>query len=107
MTSPYPNQKIFSSGSSKPGAMVFKVGRTIEQTQDRVNGVSVMIWEDESLRQEVAVISQNARSYKGQFADKGDTGSLVVTLEDSLKGVGLVVAKNESSVPWWVAVTPL
>jgi len=87
--------------------MVFKVGRTIEQTQDRVNGVSVMIWEDESLRQEVAVISQNAGSYEGQFADKGDTGSLVVTLEDSLKGVRLVVTKNKLSVPWWVAVTPL
>jgi len=65
-----------------------------------------MIWEDGSLTQEIAVISGNMRVYGGRFADKGDSGSLVVTM-DTLKAVGLVVAKNASIVPWWVAVTPL
>jgi len=58
------------------------------------------------LTQEIAVISGNMEVYDGRFADKSDSGSLVVTM-DTLKAVGLVVAKNEFIVPWWVAVTPL
>jgi len=57
-----------------------------------------MIWEDGSLTQEIAVISRNMGVYGAHFADKGDSGSLVVTM-DTLKAVGLVVAKNKSILP--------
>lgn len=103
----FTDEKVFLSGNLEPGATVFKIGWATNQSFGIVNHATVMIWENGFITQELAILSAYGGTYNWCFADNGDSGSLVLTLKDEFEAVGLVVAKNESEVPRWTAVTPL
>ncbi|RPA97333.1 hypothetical protein L873DRAFT_1691306 [Choiromyces venosus 120613-1] len=103
----FADKQITRLGDIEPGTSVIKIGRTTGQTEGIVNGAALQIWETGALTQEVAVISSSGGTDTGCFATIGDSGSLVVSLADPLEAVGLVVGKNDSGIPRWVAVTPL
>ncbi|RPA96774.1 hypothetical protein L873DRAFT_1829253 [Choiromyces venosus 120613-1] len=82
-------EQVSVSGDLESGATVFKIGRSTTQTE------------------EVAIISSVGASESSYFASDGDSGSLVINMTAPFEVAGLVVAKNESEIPRWVAVTPL
>ena len=102
----FTDEQVFSSGNLEPGTTVFKVGWATDQTEGIMNHATVMIWENGRLTQELAIVAQCGGSYTWCFATKGDSGSLVL-LQATFEAAGLLVAKNESSIARWVAVTPL
>lgn len=54
----------------------------------------------------MAVIASSGETSTGGFPTTGNSSSLVISLVD-LEAGGLVVGKNDSETPRWVAVIPL
>jgi hypothetical protein len=67
---------------------VSKIGRTTEETEGTVHGCIIQAWINNQITTEIAVIGD-----KKDFADVGDSGSLVVTAEDSY-ALGMLIGNN-------------
>jgi hypothetical protein len=72
----------------KPGMKVSKIGRTTEETVGTVNSCVIQRWSDH-LSMEIGVLGDER-----VFADVGDSGSLLTTVDDEPCGVGMLIGKN-------------
>lgn len=72
----------------KPDMKVTKIGRTTGETVGTVNGCVIQRWVD-CLSMEIGVLGEERL-----FADVGDSGSLLTTVDDEPCGVGMLIGKN-------------
>jgi len=85
---------------------VFKYGRSTDGREGIVNECVVQKWMDDNLTVEIGVIGQAEEA----FADRGDSGSLVITAREASDGsegiyaVGLLIGKSNRGL---ALVTPL
>jgi hypothetical protein len=86
-------------GLLKPKLAVQKCGRTTGIRKGTVNGFFLQSWDGGVVTTEIAILG------KTNFADKGDSGSCVITDEDFPQAVGMVIGKNRLN--HFVFVTPL
>jgi hypothetical protein len=72
-------------GLLKPKLAVQKCGRTTGIRKGTVNGFFLQSWDGGVVTTEIAILG------KTNFADKGDSGSCVITDEDFPQAVGMVI----------------
>ncbi|KAF8416200.1 hypothetical protein BGX38DRAFT_1244634, partial [Terfezia claveryi] len=67
---------VTAVGDFRPGDIVTKIGRTTAKTDGKVNGVGIVIWHGGEETSEIMILASGARVGE-QFADLGDSGSMV------------------------------
>ena len=89
----YEGRRIRNSLLLAPYMSVFKYGRTTDETEGQVNPCVVQRWMDDDVTVEIGVLGE-------RFADRGDSGSLVITErtpgggDEGLYALGLLIGKN-------------
>jgi hypothetical protein len=89
-----PDEIIQKSGKPVEGEWVVKIGRTTGVTFGYVNGMKTLVhWENERETSEIVVVGRT------EFADRGDSGSMVVSLKK--EWVGMLIGKM-SAESWGI-----
>jgi hypothetical protein len=89
-----PDEIIQKSGKPVEGEWVVKIGRTTGVTFGYVNGMKTLVhWENERETSEIVVVGCT------EFTDRGDSGSMVVSLKK--EWVGMLIGKM-SAESWGI-----
>ena len=102
----YEGHRIRGSQILSPNMSVFKYGRTTDSTEGIVNECVLQRWMDNTLTAEICVVGRAEE----KFADRSDSGSLVITEHTDRNGdvglcaVGLLIGNTVNGL---ALVTPL